>query len=211
MVQASPQQPFDRIPDEVLVRILILIPTRERLVLEEVNQRFKRIVRWMLTSSEEMFRLKFIHMKEESARKSLLRYSNLRLLNMDLASALFARMNEKERSSFAWQMSVSCPRIQTVYLSHRFCFEIVALYCQHMGVTLIHTIRAVVLEDRHSHITLSHLRTIRNKSPRLNSQWIIMCPIACDEQDEQMDADSDFPDKHESDFEVHDARIMAAC
>ena len=211
MVLVAPYQPFNQIPDELIVRILIFIPTRERLVLEEVNKRFNTIVRWMLRSSEVLFRHKFIHRKEPSARKSLLRYSNMRLLNMDIASGLFSSMSEEERGSFACQLSESCPLIQTVYLSHRSCFEVIAAYCQHLGQSKIQTVRAVVSEDKDIHILRSHLRTIRERSPLLKKLWIILCPAVCEDEDHGIADDLEFSDKHDSDFEVHDDRMTAIC
>lgn len=197
---------FASIPDEVVVRIFGFIPVMERLVLQEVSQRFKRIARWMVTGSEDMFRHKLLKGNENMARKSLLQYRNLRMLNMDLAVVMFADMDQKERHLFAQELSYSCPLIEVVYLSHYSCFDIISEYCQHLGKSRIRSLRAVVPMGKQGDTVSPLLQTIRSKSPLL--QQILLIPghdssdTNCESEEEE--SEDEFSYEHESEFEIMD-------
>jgi hypothetical protein len=122
---------FDPLPIEMHFKIFSMLPLTDRLPLEKVSYDFRTTSTFMVTSSEDIFRYQFIEkVTPKEARSQLLKYQNLRVLNMDLASSMFPEsMTKEEVKEFSNSLALGCPKISKVYMSNKICFEIIALYC----------------------------------------------------------------------------------
>ena len=184
----SENKSFDSLPLEMYIKILSNLPVRERMVIGRVDNKFRATTTSLVKSSEDIFRPKFIdRVTPREARLHLLKYTNLRLLNMDLATRMFPDfMTEEEIKDFAHSLSVNCPKIETVFMSSRTSFKIIALYCSVLEETpRISRIHAVIDSDE----TRGLLESIQSLCPGLQSLDVIDVPTNTDNCEESM-ADS---------------------
>lgn len=135
---------FKIIPYEVLLKILLLLTPEERYKLESVgDRRLRKVVISLLTDFDELHLnsmrinvpcsvLKYHNLKRFGDWQRLKSLPALNLDTMDLSESLqTVILDEKKRNDFAFQLSYSCPQIESFAVSYH-ALDLVQSYCKNL-------------------------------------------------------------------------------
>lgn len=121
------------LPTEMVRKILEKVPQNDLLKMSHVNRSFNQLALSLITSSEGYFWRKNTRDDPNGTRSLMLKFPNLKILNMDYCQPMFDSMSNEEIEKFSSSLATNCQKISTIYFSDIKSFRIVHQYVSNLA------------------------------------------------------------------------------